>query len=49
MKSFSVKINRRFSLERLGVWKSESSENGAVKFRSKLFLAIKYTKVVFST
>lgn len=49
MKSFSVKINRRFSLERLGVWESESSENGAVKFSSRLFLSIKYTKMVFST
>lgn len=40
MKSFSLKINRRFSLEALGVW--ASSGNSAVNFTSKLFLLITY-------
>lgn len=44
MKSSLVKLNRRFSLERLGVWESGSSENGAVMLIGKLFLVIKYTK-----
>lgn len=44
MKSSLVKLNRRFSLERQGVWESGSSENGAVMLISKLFLVIKYTK-----